>query len=309
MAPMPVGEAVPLGILGLFITAENVLVCFLVYRYRFLRTFTNGFVVSLALSDLLFGCVLLPMNIVDTSNPANLYLVSVILFANVTNLLAVTWDRYLAIMHPLMYTYKMNKHFGKVLAIAWLVPIPISLVPLAWGNVETRLESTVYLFAIVIGGVVLPYISILVVYILIFREVAYQVKHMTQLMPQTPDDPDRASAEKKRVSGEARVARIFAIIAGIFVVSWGPVIYMTAAAALHQPFPLVMSVISWYTMCIGALANTAMYAFFKADFRRAFLKLARCRKSTALRGCSYSKTAGASIRSTSIWKVSFNPFL
>ena len=105
----PLSEAIPLGILGVLITLENLLVCFLVYRFRKLRTFTNGFIVSLALSDILFGAVLIPVNIADQSNPANGYLVSLILFANVTNLFAVTLDRYLAVMNSLRYSYTMLK--------------------------------------------------------------------------------------------------------------------------------------------------------------------------------------------------------
>lgn len=281
MAPKPLSQAIPLGVLGALITVENMLVCYLVYRYKILRTFTNGFVVSLALSDVLFGCLLLPMNIADEEHPANLYLVCIILFANVTNLLAVTLDRYLAILHPLVYTYKMTKYFVRILIVTWAIPVPVALLPLAWGNDEMRVESTVYLFFIVIGGVILPYVLILFVYILIFREVARQVRNLSRLKKYT-DKFKEAAAEGKRVSGEARVARIFAVIAGIFVVSWGPVIYMTAAVALHAaaPVPKEVGIISWYTMAIGSLANAAMYAFFKADFRRAFLKLFGCRANS-----------------------------
>ena len=280
MAPKPLSQAIPLGVLGALITVENMLVCYLVYRYKILRTFTNGFVVSLALSDVLFGCLLLPMNIADEKHPANLYLVCIILFANVTNLLAVTLDRYLAILHPLVYTYKMTKYFVRILIVTWAIPVPVALLPLAWKNDDKRVESTVYLFFIVIGGVILPYVLILFVYILIFREVARQVRNLSRLKKYT-DKFKEAAAEGKRVSGEARVARIFAVIAGIFVVSWGPVIYMTAAVALHAaPAPKEVVIISWYTMAIGSLANAAMYAFFKADFRRAFLKLFGCRANS-----------------------------
>lgn len=272
----PLSEAIPLGILGVLITLENLLVCFLVYRFRKLRTFTNGFVVSLAISDILFGAVLIPVNVADQLNPANGYLVSFILFANVTNLFAVTLDRYLAVMNSLRYSYTMTKHFVKILLTAWILPIPLSLVPLFWNNKRGITAETVYLFFIV-GGVVVPYIFILFAYIKIFRQVARQVKNLAKLA--TYDNQQQAAREGRRVTGEARVARVFAMIAGIFVISWMPVFFMTAADAVERSniVPTVLSTISWYTMTAGSLLNAAVYAFFKRDFRNAFLRLFRCR--------------------------------
>lgn len=291
----PLSEAIPLGILGVLITLENLLVCFLVYRFRKLQTFTNGFIVSLALSDILFGVVLIPVNIADQSNPANGYLVSLILFANVTNLFAVTLDRYLAVMNALRYSYTMTRHFVKILLTAWILPIPLSLLPLIWDNEKGTTAEKVYLFFIV-SGVVVPYIFILFAYIKIFREVARQVKNLAKLA--TYDNQQQTAREGKRVTGEGRVARVFAMIAGIFVISWMPVFFMTAADALQRDdiIPPVLGTVSWYTMTAGSLLNAAVYAFFKRDFRNAFLRLFRCRTvSFGRHGSKEAFTKGTSL--------------
>jgi len=292
----PLGsEAIPLGILGVLITLENLLVCFLVYRFRKLRTFTNGFVVSLALSDVLFGAVLIPVNISDQNNPANGYLISFILFANVTNLFAVTLDRYLAVMNSLRYSYTMTKNFAKIISTAWILPIPLTVLPLAWNTGSTA--ETIYLLFIVIG-VLVPYIFILFAYIKIFREVARQVKNLAKLAKY--ENHLQATKEGKRVTSEARVARVFAIIAGIFVISWMPVFYMTAADALRldrsEFIPLVLPIVSWYTMTAGSLANAAVYAFFKGDFRNAFLRLFHCRIVNFRRHSSDEVISGTSFK-------------
>lgn len=292
----PLGsEAIPLGILGVLITLENLLVCFLVYRFRKLRTFTNGFVVSLALSDVLFGAVLIPVNISDQNNPANGYLISFILFANVTNLFAVTLDRYLAVMNSLRYSYTMTKNFAKIISTAWILPIPLTLLPFAWNTGSTA--ETIYLLFIVIG-VLVPYIFILFAYIKIFREVARQVKNLAKLAKY--ENHLQATKEGKRVTSEARVARVFAIIAGIFVISWMPVFYMTAADALRldrsEFIPLVLPIVSWYTMTAGSLANAAVYAFFKGDFRNAFLRLFHCRIVNFRRHSSNEVISGTSFK-------------
>ena len=88
----------------------------------------------------------------------------------------------------------------------------------------------VYLFFIVIA-VIVPYIFILFAYIKIFARLAAS-KNLAKLAKY--ENPSEAAREGKRVTGEARAARVFAIIAGIFVISWMPVFYMTAAGALKK---------------------------------------------------------------------------
>ena len=293
----PLSQAIPLGILGVLITLENLLVCFLVYRFRKLRTFTNGFVVSLALSDVLFGGVLIPVSITKPANPVNGFLISFILFANVTNLFAVTLDRYMAVMNSLRYSYTMTKHFAKILATAWVIPVPLSLLPLAWNDDDTRTEHRAYLFFIVIA-VLGPYIFILFSYIKIFREVERQVKSLAKLA--SFENQREAAREGKRMTSEARVARVFAIIAGIFVVSWMPVIFMTAADAFKKYDEIVPSelpIVSWYTMTAGSLANAVVYAFYKGDFRTAFLRLFGCHTLLLRRNGFDEVISGTSINS------------
>ncbi|RMX58144.1 hypothetical protein pdam_00000209 [Pocillopora damicornis] len=51
------------------------------------------------------------------------------------------------------------------------------------------------------------------------------------------------------------------MIAGIFVISWMPVFFMTAADALQRDdiIPPVLETVSWYTMTTGSLLNAATW--------------------------------------------------
>jgi hypothetical protein len=50
------------------------------------------------------------------------------LHSSVTNLCTLTWDRYIAIVHPFRYnTSKTKRRPGMVILIAWLIPFAISL--------------------------------------------------------------------------------------------------------------------------------------------------------------------------------------
>ena len=51
------------------------------------------------------------------------------LHSSVTNLCTLTWDRYIAIVHPFKYNTTMTKRRpGMVILMAWLIPFAISLL-------------------------------------------------------------------------------------------------------------------------------------------------------------------------------------
>lgn len=279
MATENLGISIVLTVIGAIIAIENLLVCFVVFRHRNLRTFTNGFIVSLAFSDALFGGVLIPLSFADKNGMAGEYLKAIILQANIFNLLAVTFDRYLAILVPLRYLEIMDKHFLKLPLAAWIAPVLISLIPLSWNNNFDTTAHRVYLICILILGIVIPYILILCAYVRIFREVARLVKSLAASAMQNYPLDGRVMEERGRVHSEARVTRIFAVIAAIFVISWMPVIYMTTVIAVERPdlIPEELITVSWFTLVIGSFVNAPIYALFKSDFRKTLARMI-CRK-------------------------------
>ena len=65
-------------LLSILVFVANFTVCLLVYLRKNMRTYTNGFVVSLAFSDLLIGSVLIPATMLFPDSSAVLdYLVSI----------------------------------------------------------------------------------------------------------------------------------------------------------------------------------------------------------------------------------------
>lgn len=267
-------QTVPSAVLGALITIENIIVCLLVYRFRYLRTWTNGFIASLAISDILFGVIIVPLHIVDAMSPANGYLIAMVLLVNIANLLSTTFDRYLAVLKPFLYTTFMGRHFRHVLVMAWAVPIVIAILPLVWTADPNTTIHTVYLLCVLLLGILVPYVLIIIAYIRIFREVIkqvrkmakFQVTHDKQILRKRRD----VIKESKRMATEAKVAKVFAVVTGIFVVGWMPLVYMTVLEALHmiELIPPSLPIVAWYTLCISTLVNAPIYAYFKSDFRR-----------------------------------------
>ena len=272
---VPRAARIVIGVLAVVILVEDIFVCLIVWRHRHLRTYTNWFVVSLAFSDALFAAVIVPTNFLAPDEYVlNGYFVSIILLVNIGNLFAVTLDRYLAVIKPLMYSYTMTKHFRKILISSWVIPILYSLLPLCWESDLASKPHSIYLLCMLVLMIILPYIFILIAYIRIFGEVSRLTKNLTELHGTNTPEYAAATREGKRVSGEARVARVFAIIAGIFILTWLPVIYMTVALALKRLdiVPKSLPVISWFTLTLGTLMNAPVYAFLKGDFRKAIQK-------------------------------------
>ena len=126
---------VPGYLLVVFSVIGNSLVIFLVSTRRNIRTTTNWFVLSLAVADLgvavawnpfLPFCTEAPNQIECTERSATsiaLFVGSSFVFASMSNLCALTLDRYLAIVHPLRYvTFMTKKRVALLISAAWIAP-------------------------------------------------------------------------------------------------------------------------------------------------------------------------------------------
>ena len=93
----------------------------------------NKFVLSLAVADFSVGIAIFPSSyFCNYSAACNLNVQRAFfwffLHSSVTNLCTLTWDRYIAIVHPLKYNTSMTERRpGIVILIAWLIPFVISL--------------------------------------------------------------------------------------------------------------------------------------------------------------------------------------
>ncbi|KAE8285940.1 Histamine H2 receptor [Larimichthys crocea] len=102
-----------LSLLTLLTVGGNVLVCLAVCASRRLRCLTNCFIVSLAVTDLLLGLLVLPFSAMLQLNEewplgpvfCNFYISMDVMLctASILTLLAISVDRYLAVTMPLRY--------------------------------------------------------------------------------------------------------------------------------------------------------------------------------------------------------------
>lgn len=120
----------------------NVIVCYIVFAYQRMRSVTNFFIANLAVGDILMASLCIPFGFVS-----NLllqywpfgavmcvvvsYAQAVSVFISAYTLVAISFDRYIAILYPLRP--RMTKFQAKlIIAVVWLValltPLPTAIM-------------------------------------------------------------------------------------------------------------------------------------------------------------------------------------
>ena len=263
-----------LGILSVIIVVANCSVCALVCFNKTLRTYTNWLVLSLAVSDILTGGVLLPFILIKPTSLVTDYFTALILLSGVGNICAVTYDRYVAIIKPLRYQDLAPKFFKEAIVVSWLIPTIYTVLPSAWDKNPTKTIHIVYLVCLELFGVIVPYIFLTVAYVRIFRQVRRSLTTRKESVREQ-------RKERRRISSDAKLAKVFCIVSTAFLLSWLPILYLTTVHdVLDRPdlVPGVLFTISLFTVAASSLVNPLMYAFIKPDFREVIRNF--CRKNS-----------------------------
>ncbi|XP_026186325.1 histamine receptor H2a [Mastacembelus armatus] len=133
-----------LSLLILLTVGGNVLVCLAVCASRRLRCLTNCFIVSLAVTDLLLGLLVLPFSaLLQLNNDwplgpvfCNFYISMDVMLctASILTLLAISVDRYLAVTMPLRYaSLVLPWRVAMAMASVWAVSVAVSFLPIHMG--------------------------------------------------------------------------------------------------------------------------------------------------------------------------------
>ncbi|XP_066507878.1 histamine receptor H2b [Hoplias malabaricus] len=295
----------------------NVLVCLAVGTSRRLRQISNCFIVSLALTDLLLGLLVLPLTATLELRSGrwslggtfcNIYIsVDVMLCtASIFTLLAISVDRYLAISAPLEYSRRVTPlRVGVSISGIWIVSMTVAFVPIQLGlNTEDFIVQNMgwemgdegkegktcryewnnnYVLLNASGTFFLPLLVMCGMYHRIFlvaREQARRIRAATPSFIRSPSVVVTAREHKATVT--------LAAVLGAFIVCWLPYfIYFTCMGLRREtnPPPLTHSVVLWLGYFNSAL-NPILYPALNRDFRRAYSHLIHC--GTSRKGSSNS---------------------
>ncbi|XP_028316226.1 histamine H2 receptor-like isoform X6 [Gouania willdenowi] len=263
---------VVLSLIILLTVVGNVLVCLAVCASRRLRCLTNCFIVSLAVTDLLLGLLVLPFSALLLLNGewplgpifCNFYICMDVMLctASILTLLAISVDRYLAVTMPLRYiSLVLPWRVAVTMVIVWAISIAVSFPPihLGWNTVngtvqnygpsasdkECRFElNRPYVLTDAILTFYLPLVTMCWTYFRILRIARAQAKRIISARPicmstyNSKNNPPTTSTVVFSVTAvalrEHKATVTLAAVMGVFVVCWLPYFILFTVLGLKE---------------------------------------------------------------------------
>ncbi|XP_031574218.1 octopamine receptor beta-2R-like [Actinia tenebrosa] len=298
------------GVLGFLTVIGNGFVVFLISTRRHLQVNHNFYIVSLALADFLLGISLPTFSILCSYCMKCDWLAfykffNFFAFSSVANLCLMTFDRYFAIIYPLIYINRMTK---KVLiasvAIAWFVTAVLAMLPFIWmydadKTIVKKYNDAYYLTLLVVFELI-PLVTMPIAYFRIFnvvRKHSIQVttqrdqlsynnhqlemkdsKESTTSSNENHGRNDEGKETKKKKSSifplDNDAGRSSIIVLGLvillFSLCWAYDIYITLCTRVHlcRITNVHEEGISNILIYLNSAVNPFVYFLFKKDVRR-----------------------------------------
>lgn len=283
-----------------FTVVGNTLVCLAIYIDQRLRSPTNWFIASLAVSDLFYGLAGLPfrivVNVTVLSNLSLCYLWiwvdMVCAAASMANLAVISVDRYLKITKPFSYHRNMTKK-RSFLAIGgvWLYALILATFAIIkWPGARGVLidvrhdlclnDNKVFYTVANIVAFLSPLIVLIVSYSLIFRTALKHFNKMKDMIVGSSSKEDRR--KQRSIVRDFKATKTLAIVLGTFTVCWAPFFTMFTISNYNEDFldhfpPKVQKAIYYLFFFIlpnlNSACNPVIYAYFNVEYRRAFRKI------------------------------------
>ena len=270
------------SLIGIFGSASNALVLLAIYKDRSLRTITNCFVGSLALSDVLVGLAVPPIAILSQEGlPRNFTLCVMLsslelLFANISvlNLLSVALERFLAIRNPFLYNRWLTFQRALLLvAVTWIVAILIGLIPVMGWNAGEKGFSVCHLDAVIsfeymvylifIVFTLPPLIAMCAIYFYIFTVVRKTKKAIMLLVAL-----GRRDKIKKSLKATKRGDRGILLVIALFILCWMPFHTINILQLLlHTPLSHELYQVAIALSHLNSALNPFLFAFGSKRFK------------------------------------------
>lgn len=272
------------GAIGVAVLLGNSLTCAAFLRFENLRrSYMNMFLLSLAVCDVLMAILVTPGYAAFctgcTYSLSELCWVfeggKDICFLNSTfNLLAISYDRHLAIFQPLYYQTRMSrKKFRLILSAVWVTPVCLASVRNIWShskpNDVVEEWNRIYSYSLLSVFVVIPIVVVSVINIAIVTAIRRQRQKITS-------NDSRRNAREGQQARKGTFSCVLVVVT--FVVCWLPravynLFYLFNRPELVTPLLLKMSVTF---LLFQSSTNPLIYSFYRREFRRAIKILIKC---------------------------------
>ncbi|XP_040271765.1 neuromedin-U receptor 2-like [Bufo bufo] len=304
---------VSLTYLVIFLTgvAGNLLTCTVIAKHRKMRTPTNLYLFSLAISDLLvlvFGMPLetyemwqnYPFPFGEGGCHFKTFLFEMVCFASILNVTALSVERYLAVVHPLQTKHVMtNAHARRVISVVWCMSLLCSIPNTSLHGIYyiylpslERVEESatctmlkpkwVYNLVIQLTTIFfyfVPVSIITVLYLLIgcrlTRERKFRIRRLGKMCKK--DETCRIVLENGK---RRQITKMLCVVVIVFTICWAPFhidrllwsFIIKWTDSMHTTFQYV-HILSGVFFYLSAAVNPIIYNLLSTKFRECFREI------------------------------------
>ena len=258
--------------IAIAIVVTNGLVFVLFYKRKDLRNSSNILLLGLAVCDFITGAVNIPYFIVFTFQVVGFkdfahWMFILHTFTAISaayHILAITAEKYLAIIRPLKHFLVTKTTVFKVLAGIWMVSCCLGVIPSVWREANSGIWLVIYSATCLVIVFLVPYVFMVHAYTVMFKAVSERKRpsqHRDRIRLQKKDSTDR------------KCILVFGIMAVIYLFCWLP--YFTMMLVINVNVYINVdnntavdkaSETIAITRYITSVINPLLYTFFKRDF-------------------------------------------
>ncbi|XP_071387848.1 trace amine-associated receptor 1-like [Centroberyx affinis] len=272
-----------LGSLSVLTMCGNFLIIISIIYFKQLHTPANYLILSLAVSDLLVGALVLPFVIALSINSC-WHLADLICklarsldvsltTSSILNLCFISIDRYYAVCQPLRYRSKINSHAAVIMiVVSWGVSLLLGISVIIMGFNEGKCEGRCFSFHIPISSIAgcifsfyLPAIIMLSIYLKIFLVAQRQARSIQNTNCQG------IKSGTSVIKMERKATKTLAFVMGAFLICWTPFFTaMTLNPLINYSISIPVIETFIFLGWSNSMLNPFVYAFFYSWFRVAF---------------------------------------
>lgn len=284
----------------------NSLVIITLYRFPKFRTTTNLLIGSLAMADLLLGVVTLPLYVCFYFHGDALSRIKYLclikysfalgtLSASLISLVAIAFDRFIAITRPLIYRVTMTKRRAMFIIVGiWMYHLIVAFLPLIGWNHYNELNNNVTHICNFFTVLPVPY-TVLTTPVVIMLAIAISTYLYFKIYQETVSyskrQLERRSTSSNKVFGrrqfkrDTKSAKMMGLISILFYIFWIP--FMIGCIIKYisnnkHSSEMIKNIFLTLAMSNSAV-NPFIYCWLREDFRTAFLMIVCCRKTSSIR--------------------------
>ncbi|XP_031148501.1 trace amine-associated receptor 13c-like [Sander lucioperca] len=284
LSPWPQTVTIMLYSISLITVALNLLIIISISHFRQLHTPTNILLLSLAVSDLLVGLLLMPVEVLRKTScwflgdfvcATYICVSTIITVSSIGDIVLISVDRYVAICDPMHYTTKVTvRRVQLCVYLCWLCSVSYSFLflkdlPTQPGSYTSCYGACVFFVdnnLVTVELVLIFFLPVTVIVALYLRIFAVAVSQARAMRSHITAVTLQHSVTLKAKKSELKAARKLGVLVVVFLMCLGPCYgFIIAGDNLIIAFSASFAVFLYY---FNSCLNPVIYALFYPWFRK-----------------------------------------